>query len=69
LAEISLNISGPYENVATFFAETEKELRLMDTVNLSMKKTKTLDVVKNKQVVSEQLEVGAVIQSYYQNTK
>jgi len=41
----------------------------MDTVNLSMKKTKTLDVVKNKQVVSEQLEVGAVIQSYYQNTK
>lgn len=69
LAEINLNISGPYENVATFFAETEKELRLMDTVNLSMKKTKTLDVVKNKQVVSEQLEVGAVIQSYYQNTK
>lgn len=68
LAEVSLNITGSYENIAAFFAETEKELRLMDTVNLSMKKTKTLEVVKNKQVVGDHLEVGAIIQSYYQNT-
>jgi Tfp pilus assembly protein PilO len=68
LAEISLNINGSYGNISNFFAETEKELRLMDVVNLSMKKTKGIEVVKGKQSVNEFLEVSAIIQAYYQNS-
>lgn len=68
LAEISLNITGSYGNISNFFAETEKELRLMDVVNLSMKKTKGIEVVKGKQSVNEFLEVNAIIQAYYQNS-
>ncbi len=64
LVEISVNISGSYENVSSFFAETEKELRIMDTASLTMKSLKSLT---NRNSKEELLDVNAVIQSYYQN--
>ena len=64
LVEISLNISGDYVSVSSFFAETEKELRLMDTTSLTMKSLKSLD---SRSAKDGSLNVNAVIQSYYQS--
>ncbi|MDD4784482.1 MAG: type 4a pilus biogenesis protein PilO [Candidatus Paceibacterota bacterium] len=66
VAEININLMGSYEDLTKFFAETEKELRLMDVINLSLKKTKGLTVVKNKQVVGDFIEANALIEAYYQ---
>ncbi len=66
LAEVSLNITGTYEDIVEFFNETEKELRLMDVVSLNMKKVKDIGLVKNKRIVNEYIEANAVIQAYYQ---
>jgi len=68
IVEININMTGNYENIANFFSETEKELRLMDLINVSMKKTKGITNIKNKQVVGDFIEVNAVINAYYQNT-
>jgi Tfp pilus assembly protein PilO len=66
LAEVSLNLTGTYENISKFFSETEKELRLMDVVNINMKKVKGVTSSKNRQTVSELIQASAVIQAYYQ---
>lgn len=66
VAEININLMGSYEDLTKFFAETEKELRLMDVVSLNMKKSKGITTVKNKQVVADFIEANALIQAYYQ---
>ncbi|MFA5230551.1 MAG: type 4a pilus biogenesis protein PilO [Candidatus Paceibacterota bacterium] len=66
IAEINVNLTGSYEDLTKFFAETEKELRLMDVVSLNMKKSKGTAMIKNKQVVADFIEANALIQAYYQ---
>lgn len=67
IAEINLNMAGNYADIANFFSETEKELRLMDLISINMKKTKGITNIKNKQVVSDFIEINAVLNAYYQN--
>jgi Tfp pilus assembly protein PilO len=64
LVEISLNISGDYTNISLFFAEIEKELRLMDTTSLTIKSLKSLT---NRNVKEGFLDANVIIQSYYQS--
>lgn len=66
VAEVNINVAGSYEDLTKFFAETEKELRLMDVVSLNMKKSKGIATVKNKQLVTDYIEANALIEAYYQ---
>jgi Tfp pilus assembly protein PilO len=64
MVEVSLSASGTYEELVNFFAETEKELRLMDVVGISFRR-----VAQPRN--SKQGLVGAnvTINAYYQKTK
>lgn len=61
IVEINLTITGRYEALVSFFEETEKELRLMDVININLKKAPQV-----RNVDAGMIEASVIMNAYYQ---
>ncbi len=64
VVEINLAATGSYEELKTFFEETEKELRLMDVTSISFKKGST-----QRGSTKSVIDANVIINAYYQKIK
>lgn len=64
VVEINLAATGTYEELKTFFEETEKELRLMDVTSISFKKGST-----QRGATKSVIDANVIINAYYQKIK
>lgn len=64
VVEINLAATGTYEELKTFFEETEKELRLMDVTSISFKKGST-----QRGATKSVIDASVIINAYYQKIK